>query len=106
MTVENLTDDTFRNTIGEADLPVLVDYYAPWCGPCRMVGPVVEEIAEDNQDKLQVFKMNTDDNQRTAVDFQIFSIPTLILFKGGQEVKRIVGAYPKVSLLAELEPFI
>jgi thioredoxin len=87
----------------ESEIPVLVDFWAPWCGPCRVVAPVLEEIAGERQD-LRIVKLNIDDNQQTAARFQVLSIPTLILFKAGQPVKTVVGAYPKQRLQAELEP--
>ena len=87
----------------EADGPVLVDFWAPWCGPCRVVAPVLEEIAAERQE-LRVVKLNIDENQQTAASFQVLSIPTLILFKGGQPVKTVIGAYPKKRLEQELEP--
>jgi len=81
-----------------------VDFWAPWCGPCRMVAPVVEEIAKERADELKVVKLNTDENQNTAVQFNVMSIPTLILFRHGQPVKTVIGAYPKRRLESELEP--
>ena len=82
---------------------MLVDFWAPWCGPCRMVAPVLEEIASEREN-LRVVKLNVDENQRTAAQFEVLSIPTLILFKNGEVAKKVVGAYPKRKLEAELEP--
>jgi thioredoxin 1 len=102
--VGEVTDNNFQAEVLESELPVLVDFWAPWCGPCRMVAPVVEEIAQERQGELKVVKMNTDENQQTAVSFNIMSIPTLILFRNGQPAKTVIGAYPKRKLEAELEP--
>jgi thioredoxin 1 len=85
-------------------VPVLVDFWAPWCGPCRAVAPVVEEIANERGDALKVVKLNIDDNQKTAVQYNVMSIPTLILFKHGKAAKTVIGAYPKKKLESELEP--
>ena len=102
--VDEVTDNNFQAEVLESDVPVLVDFWAPWCGPCRMVAPVVEEIANERVGELKVVKMNTDENQQTALAFNIMSIPTLILFRNGQAAKTVIGAYPKRKLEAELEP--
>ena len=99
----DVTDTNFQAEVIESDKPVLVDFWAPWCGPCRVVGPVLEEIAGERDD-LRIVKLNTDENPQTAGAFQVMSIPTLILFKNGQPVKKVVGAYPKRKLVQELEP--
>jgi thioredoxin 1 len=102
-TLQEVTDANFQAEVVESDVPVLVDFWAPWCGPCRVVGPVLEEIASERQD-LKIVKLNVDENQQTAAAFQVLSIPTMILFKGGQAVKTVIGAYPKKKIEAELEP--
>jgi len=100
-----ITDATFeQETRGET--PVLVDFWAEWCGPCRMVAPVLEQIAAEQTGKLRIVKLNVDENQQTAANFEVLSIPTLILFKGGQVAKKVIGAYPKKRLEAELEPVL
>jgi thioredoxin 1 len=102
----NVSDDNFQAEVLENEQPVLVDFWAPWCGPCRVVAPVLEEIAAEQAEKLRVVKLNVDDNQRTAAQYGVMSIPTMIVFKNGQPAKTIVGAYPKKKLEAELEPVI
>jgi thioredoxin 1 len=102
-TLNDVTDSNFQAEVIEADLPVLVDFWAPWCGPCRVVAPVLEEIAAERDD-LRIVKLNVDENQQTAANFEVLSIPTMILFKGGQPVKKVIGAYPKRKLVGELEP--
>jgi thioredoxin 1 len=99
----DVTDTTFQAEVIEAEGPVLVDFWAPWCGPCRVVAPVLEEIAAERSD-LTIVKLNVDENQVTAANYQVLSIPTLILFKNGEVAKKIIGAYPKRKLEQELEP--
>jgi thioredoxin 1 len=93
-----VTDGTFETEVLKSDKPVLVDFWAPWCGPCRMVAPVVEELSEEYSDKVKFLKLNTDDNVNTAATYGIRSIPTLLMFKGGQPVDQIVGFRPKGDL--------
>jgi thioredoxin 1 len=104
-TLNDVTDATFQAEVLEAEQAVLVDFWAPWCGPCRVVAPVLEEIAAERQD-LTIVKLNVDDNQQTAAKYEVLSIPTMILFKNGQVAKKIIGAYPKKRLEAELEPVL
>ena len=98
-----VTDNNFQAEVIESESPVLVDFWAPWCGPCRVVAPVLEEIASERPE-LRVVKLNVDDNQQTAAKYQVLSIPTMILFKAGEPVKTVIGAYPKKRLEQELEP--
>ena len=102
-TLNQVTDTNFDAEVLEAEGPVLVDFWAPWCGPCRVVAPVLEEIASERPD-LTIVKLNIDDNQQTAARFQVMSIPTMILFKAGEPVKTVIGAYPQKKLEQELEP--
>src|SRR5438309_5873798 len=103
-TVTAVTDNNFQAEVIESEVPVLVDFWAPWCGPCRMVAPVVEEIAQEKGDQLKVVKLNIDENQNTAMTYNVMSIPTLMVFRHGQPAKTVIGAYPKRKLQAEIEP--
>jgi thioredoxin 1 len=97
-----VTDATFVDEVLTSEKPVLVDFWATWCGPCKMVAPVLEEIAAEKGDKLTIAKIDIDENPNTPRDYQVMSIPTLILFQGGKPVKQIVGAKPKAALLNDL----
>ena len=104
--ITNVSDASFDQDVIQAEGPVLVDYWAEWCGPCRMVSPIVDQIADENSDKLTVVKVNTDDNLETASKYGITSIPALYVFKDGEVAKTIIGARPKPALEEELAEFI
>ncbi|MCL2701157.1 MAG: thioredoxin [Phycisphaerae bacterium] len=100
--VIEFTDGNFQSEVLGADVPVLVDFWAPWCGPCKMLGPVIDELAKDFHGKAKIGKVNTDENQDTAMKFGIQSIPTVLLFKGGQLTRKFVGLTSKVDLKAAI----
>jgi thioredoxin 1 len=104
--IVNLSDATFDETIGGADTAVVVDFWAEWCGPCKMIAPVLEDIAGEQAGKITIAKVNVDDNPDTARRYEIFSIPTLLVFKDGEVQKRLVGAKGKAQLLQDLAEFI
>jgi thioredoxin 1 len=101
-----VTDQSFAEQVLGSDKPVLVDFWATWCGPCKMVAPVLEEIASEHEEKITIAKMDIDANPSTPRDYRIMSIPTMILFSGGKPVKQIVGAKPKAALLADLADYL
>ena len=101
--ITDVTDNNFQAEVLESETPVLVDFWAPWCGPCRIIAPSLEEL-NDEIDNLRVVKLNVDENQQTAAQYEVMSIPTLIVFKNGQPAKKIIGAMPKKRLEAELAP--
>jgi thioredoxin 1 len=101
-----VTDSTFKQEVLDSEVPVLVDFWAPWCGPCRMVAPVVDEISAQYEGQLKVVKVNTDENPNVASQYGIRSIPTLMIFKGGQKVDMVVGAVPKTTLANTLEKYL
>jgi thioredoxin 1 len=100
--ITNLTNDTFKAAVAGTATPLLVDFWAPWCGPCKAIGPILEELAGEFGDKLQIAKVNIDDNNEIAAEYNIRAIPTMLLFKGGKLIDQIVGLTPKAALKAKL----
>ena len=101
-----VTDETFSEQVLKSSMPILVDFWAIWCGPCRMVAPIVDELARENEGKLKVMKLDVDENQNTSMAYGVMSIPTLILFKDGKPVERIVGFKPKGDLAKKILPHL
>ncbi|HEY9476884.1 MAG TPA: thioredoxin [Microbacteriaceae bacterium] len=104
--VINVTDATFADQVLNSDKTVLVDFWAEWCGPCRAVGPILDQIGEENADKLTIMKLNVDDNPQTAAKYQITSIPAMKVYRGGEVVKTVIGAKPKPALESDLAEFL
>jgi thioredoxin 1 len=98
-----LTESNFEQEVINSDLPVMVDFWAPWCGPCKVVGPIIEQLAEDYQGKIKVGKLNVDENNNIAMRYNVMSIPTLKFYKGGQVVGELVGAAPRATIEAEMK---
>ncbi len=101
-----VSDATFEAEVIQSDTPVLVDFWASWCGPCRMIAPVLEELAAEQDGKLKIVKVNIDENSQWASQLHVTSIPTMILFKDGQQVDKIIGAHPKPRILEKVEPHL
>ena len=106
MTAREVTDATFQQEVLESEKPIMVDFWAEWCGPCRAVSPILDAIAHEHADKLDIVKLNVDDNPETAMKYGITSIPAMYVFRGGEIAKRVIGAKPKPALEADLAEFL
>jgi len=104
--VGNVTDATFDADVLKSDVPVLVDYWAPWCGPCRMIAPIIDELAKEYDGRLKAVKLNTDESPTIATEYGIRSIPTVMIFKGGQKMDTVIGAVPKSTLVSTIEKYL
>jgi thioredoxin 1 len=103
---QDVTEATFDEQVLKSDMPVMVDFWAEWCGPCKALGPTIDAIASENQDKLKVYKLDVQSNPAVASKYGVMAIPTLILFKGGEPAHRISGMKPKQTIMSELEPHL
>ena len=106
MALTTITDDNFQDEVLNSELPVLIDFWAVWCGPCKMVAPIVEELATEYDGKAKIGKLDVDSNQQTSIKYGVRSIPTLLIFKGGELKETIIGAVPKAKIVEKLESFI